>query len=230
MAYFLGLEAQPRRTKTVTPETVEKLRSALAAIISAWESVPKAEQVPEALDIDELWDNARVALSEASEKTSDTKAATPHTITITDSLIDRWLEGSMCPASPNGWRPAREVPLQRRGAVFSIKEAAGVLGVAVQEGAMDAVLMTDIGQSGPVAKISSQIVGACDAAYSDGPCDDAPAFSSAVEFSRYWMLAKGDDEVTKLALTHELNETDLWSATRDSLQRIYRSERHGPDA
>lgn len=67
-----------------------------------------------------------------------------HTVKMTRALIDHWLEGGKCPAWPTGWRPAREVPLQREGAIMDIKRAARVLGVVIEEHDGDPAELIDL--------------------------------------------------------------------------------------
>lgn len=43
---------------------MERLEKSLAAIVEAWESIPENIQVPEEINVNELWDEARAALAE----------------------------------------------------------------------------------------------------------------------------------------------------------------------
>lgn len=44
----------------------DELVAALRAIVAAWEAVGPMEQVPESINVDELWDAARVALAKVT--------------------------------------------------------------------------------------------------------------------------------------------------------------------
>jgi hypothetical protein len=43
---------------------VDRLESALRTIVTAWESVPENVQVPDEINVDEMWDDARRVLDQ----------------------------------------------------------------------------------------------------------------------------------------------------------------------
>jgi hypothetical protein len=48
----------------VTVDTKVRLYNALVAIVEAWDAVPEAAQVPDELDVDVMWEEAREALEQ----------------------------------------------------------------------------------------------------------------------------------------------------------------------
>ena len=52
--------------------TKTRLYNALVAIVEAWDAVPEAAQVPDELDVDVMWEEAREALEQYDGESPDT--------------------------------------------------------------------------------------------------------------------------------------------------------------
>lgn len=58
-------EMYARGKQKLVEDAAPSLLKALERIVTAWESVPEDAQVPEEINVNELWDQARDAINQA---------------------------------------------------------------------------------------------------------------------------------------------------------------------